>query len=101
MDFGREFLKNLVKVISCFAFYEISFEFRENFAPNSISCFPKFCENTKTKIFAATLPLPSLWTVYEYVVSVLFVFIFYFEKYLFLHLSVQLFQPQLHLYIQS
>ena len=45
MDFGREFLKNLVKVISCFAFYEISFEFRENLAQTSISCFAKLKEN--------------------------------------------------------
>ena len=42
MDFGSEFLKKLVVIISCFAFHEISFEFRENVAKILISCFAKF-----------------------------------------------------------
>ena len=81
MDFNSAFLKKLVKVLFCFAFREISFkfrkisfEFRENFAQISILCLAKilrnwrkilrntkliilrnFPENTKQKIFAATL----------------------------------------------
>ena len=74
MDFGSEFLNKLVKVISCFVFRKIALEFRENFAQILISYFAKisrnwrkisrntklkiswnFRENTKTKIFAATL----------------------------------------------
>ena len=39
------FFKKLVKVLFCFAFREISFEFRENFAQVSISCFAKLKEN--------------------------------------------------------
>ena len=45
MDFGSEFLKKLVKVISCFVFREISLEFRENFAQILISCFAKISRN--------------------------------------------------------
>ena len=45
MDFGSEFLKKLVKVISCFVFREISLDFRENFAQILISCFAKISRN--------------------------------------------------------
>ena len=45
MDFGRELLKKLIIMISCFAFREISFEFRDNFAHFSISCFTLLKEN--------------------------------------------------------
>ena len=67
--FGVNF-KKLNIFIKCFAFCEISFEFRENFnfvfrknfaklkenfAKHEIDNFAKFSQNTKTKIFAATL----------------------------------------------
>ena len=66
MDFGRELLKKLIIMISCFAFREISFEFRlffnfvfreifaklkENFAKREIDNFAKFSRKHENENF--------------------------------------------------
>ena len=51
VDFGSELLKKLIIMISCFAIFEIFFQFRENFAKRENDNFAIFSRKHENENF--------------------------------------------------